>query len=116
MKVYFITFRIITINKIYTEQIPNPFTLYLLIYNVNSSSNTVYVLHEEGYGGCNILGVFSTLQKAESFKRKFKGMYPNKYSPSSDFWNIRITEARLDSEEKYQEEAEWIWNEFNYVR
>jgi hypothetical protein len=47
-------------------------------------------------------------------------MCPNKYSPSSDFWNIRITEARLDSEEAgriwNEEEAEWIWNEFNYVR
>ena len=33
---------------------------------------------------------------------------------SSDFWNIEITETRLDSEEKYQEEAGWIWNEFNF--
>jgi hypothetical protein len=38
----------------------------------SSSSNTVYVVQEEGYGGCNLLGVFSTLQKAESFKKKFK--------------------------------------------
>jgi hypothetical protein len=74
----------------------------------------VYVVQEEGYEGSNILGVFSTLQKAESFKRKFKEIHPNKYSSSSDFWNIRITETVLDSEEKYQEEAEWIWNEFNY--
>jgi hypothetical protein len=74
----------------------------------------VYVVHEVGYEGNNILGVFSTLQKAESFKRKFKEIYPSKYSSSSDFWNIRITETVLDSEEKYQEEAEWIWNEFNY--
>ncbi|HEX7209174.1 MAG TPA: hypothetical protein VF233_13390 [Nitrososphaeraceae archaeon] len=81
---------------------------------MNSSSNSVYVVQEEGYGGSNILGVFSTLQKAESFKKKFKGIYPNKYSSSSDFWNIRITEARVDSEEKYEEEAGWIWNEFNF--
>jgi hypothetical protein len=74
----------------------------------------VYVVQEVGYEGNNILGVFSTLQKAESFKRKFKEIYPSKYSSSSDFWNIRITETVLDSEEKYQEEAEWIWNEFNY--
>jgi hypothetical protein len=82
---------------------------------VNSGSrNSVYVVQEVGYEGNNILGVFSTLQKAESFKDKFKEIYPNKYSSSSDFWNIRITEARIDSEEKYQEEAEWIWNEFNF--
>lgn len=81
---------------------------------MNSSSNSVYVVQEQGYGGSNILGVFSTLQKAESFKKKFKGIYPNKYSSSSDFWNIRITEARVDSEEKYEEEAGWIWNEFNF--
>ena len=81
---------------------------------MNSTSNNVYVVQEEGYGGSNILGVFSTLQKAESFKKKFKEILPNKYSSSSDFWNIRITETVLDSEEKYQEEAEWIWNEFNY--
>jgi hypothetical protein len=82
---------------------------------VNSGSrNSVYVVQEEGYGGSNILGVFSTLQKAESFKKKFKEIYPNKYSSSSDFWNIRITEARIDSEEKYEEEADWIWNEFNF--
>ncbi len=80
----------------------------------SSSSNTIYVVQEQGYGGSNILGVFSTLQKAESFKKKFKGIYPNKYSSSSDFWNIRITEARVDSEEKYEEEAGWIWNEFNF--
>ena len=79
-----------------------------------SSSNTVYVVQEEGYGGSNLLGVFSTLQKAESFKKKFKEIYPNKYSSSSDFWNIRITEARIDSEEKYEEEVGWIWNEFNF--
>jgi hypothetical protein len=66
------------------------------------------------YGGSNLLGVFSTLQKAESFKKKFKEIYPNKYSSSSDFWDIRITEARVDSEEKYEEEAGWIWNEFNF--
>jgi len=82
--------------------------------NVSSTSNSVYVVQEEGYEGSNILGVFSTLQKAESFKRKFKEIHPNKYSSSSDFWNIRITETVLDSEEKYQEEAEWIWNEFNF--
>jgi hypothetical protein len=82
---------------------------------VNSGSrNSVYVVQEEGYGGSNILGVFSILQKAESFKKKFKEIYPNKYSSSSDFWNIRITEARIDSEEKYEEEAGWIWNEFNF--
>jgi hypothetical protein len=82
---------------------------------VNSGSrNSVYVVQEEGYGGSNILGVFSTLQKAESFKKKFKEIYPNKYSSSSDFWNIRITEARIDREEKYEEEAGWIWNEFNF--
>jgi hypothetical protein len=81
---------------------------------VNSTNNIVYVVQEVGYEGNNILGVFSTLQKAESFKDKFKEIYPNKYSSSSDFWNIRITETVLDSEEKYQEEAEWIWNEFNY--
>jgi hypothetical protein len=80
----------------------------------SSSSNTVYVVQEEGYGGSNLLGVFSTLQKAESFKKKFKEIYPNKYSSSSDFWNIRITEARIDSEEKYEEEVGWIWNEFNF--
>jgi hypothetical protein len=80
----------------------------------NSSSNTVYVVQEEGYGGSNLLGVFSTLQKAESIKKIFKEIYPNKYSSSSDFWNIRITEARVDSEEKYEEEAGWIWNEFNF--
>jgi hypothetical protein len=80
---------------------------------VNSSIN-VYVVEEEGYGGSNILGAFSTLQKAESFKKKFKEIYPNKYSSSSDFWNIKITETRLDSEEKYQEEVGWIWNEFNF--
>jgi hypothetical protein len=79
-----------------------------------NSRNCVYVVQEEGYGGSNILGVFSTLQKAESFKKKFKEIYPNKYSSSSDFWNIKITETRLDSEEKYQEEAGWIWNEFNF--
>jgi hypothetical protein len=39
---------------------------------VNSSSNTVYVVQEEGYGGSNLLGVFSTLQKAESFKKNSK--------------------------------------------
>ena len=72
------------------------------------------MVQEEGYGGSNILGVFSTLQKAESLKRKFKEIYPNKYSSSSDFWNIRITEARVDSEEKYEEEARWTWNEFNF--
>ena len=82
--------------------------------NVSSTSNSVYVVQEEGYEGSNILGVFSTLQKAESFKRKFKEIHPNKYSSSSDFWNIRITETVLDSEEKYQEEAEWVWNEFNF--
>ena len=79
---------------------------------MNSTSNNV--AQEEGYRGSNILGVFSTLQKAESFKKKFKEILPNKYSSSSDFWNIRITEIVLDSEEKYQEDAEWIWNEFNY--
>ncbi len=81
---------------------------------MDSTNNSVYVVQEVGYEGNNILGVFSTLQKAESFKRKFKEIYPSKYSSSSDFWNIRITETVLDSEEKYQEEAEWIWNEFNY--
>ena len=81
---------------------------------MNSTSNNVYVVQEEGYEGSNILGVFSTLQKAQSFKNKFKEIYPNKYSSSSDFWNIRITETVLDSEEKYQEEAEWLWNEFNF--
>jgi hypothetical protein len=72
------------------------------------------VVQEEGYGGSNILGVFSTLQKAESFKKKFKEILPNKYSSSSDFWNIRITKIVLDSENKYQEDAEWLWNEFNF--
>ena len=81
---------------------------------MNSTSNNVYVVQEEGYEGSNILGVFSTLQKAQSFKNKFKEIYPNKYSSSSDFWNIRIAETVLDSEEKYQEEAEWLWNEFNF--
>ena len=81
---------------------------------MNSTNNNVYVVQEEGYEGSNILGVFSTLQKAESFKNKFKEIYPNKYSSSSYFWNIRITEIVLDSEEKYQKEAEWIWNEFNF--
>ena len=81
---------------------------------MDSTNNSVYVVQEVGYEGNNILGVFSTLQKAESFKRKFKEILPNKYSSSSDFWNIRITEMVLDSEEKYQEDAEWIWNEFNY--
>ena len=80
---------------------------------MNSSIN-VYVVEEEGYGGSNILGVFSTLQKAESFKKKFRELNPNKYSSSSDFWNIKITETRLDSEEKYQEEVGLIWNEFNF--
>ena len=79
-----------------------------------NGSNSVYVVQEEGYGGNNILGVFSTFQKAESFKKKFREIYPNKYSSSSDFWNIRITEARIDSEEKYEEEVGWIWNEFNF--
>ena len=81
---------------------------------MNSSRDSIYVVQEEGYGGSSILGVFSTLQKAESFRKKFKEIYPNKYSSSSDFWNIRITETVLDSEEKYQEEAEWLWNEFNF--
>ena len=79
-----------------------------------NGGNRVYVVQEEGYGGNNILGVFSTLQKVQSFEKKFKEIYPNKYSSSSDFWNIRITETFLDSEEKYQEEAGWIWNEFNF--
>jgi hypothetical protein len=79
-----------------------------------NGGNSVYVVQEEGYGGSNILGVFSTFQKAESFKKKFREIYPNKYSSSSDFWNIKITETRLDSEEKYQEEAGWIWDEFNF--
>jgi hypothetical protein len=74
----------------------------------------VYVVQEEGYEGSDILGAFSTLQKAESFKKRFKEILPNKYSSSSDFWSIWITEIVLDSEEKYQEDAEWIWNEFNY--
>ena len=39
---------------------------------MNSTNNIVYVVQEEGYGGNNILGVFSTLQKAESFKKKFR--------------------------------------------
>ena len=81
---------------------------------MNSSRDSVYLVQEEGYGGSSILGVFSTLQKAESFRKKFKEIYPNKYSSSSDFWNIRITEARVDSEEKYEEEARWTWNEFNF--
>ena len=81
---------------------------------MNSSIN-VYVVEEEGYGGSNILGAFSTLQKAESFKKKFKEIYPNKYSSSSDFSNIKITETRLDSEEKYQEEVGLIWSEFNFL-
>ena len=79
---------------------------------MNSSRDSVYLVQEEGYGDSSILGVFSTLQKAESFRKKFKEIYPNKYS-SSDFWNVRITEARVDSEEKY-EEARWTWNEFNF--
>jgi hypothetical protein len=79
-----------------------------------NSSNRAYVVQEEGYGGSNILGVFSTLQKAQYFEKKFKEIYPNKYSSSCDFWNIKITETILDSEEKYQEEAGWIWNEFNF--
>ena len=86
----------------------------MVYYNVSSTSNNVYVVQEEGYEGSNVLGVFSTLQKAESFKRKFKEIYPNKYASSSDFWNIRITETVLDSEEKYQKEAEWLWNEFSF--
>ncbi len=86
-------------------------TLFFLFPLVKLS---IYVVQEEGYGGSNLLGVFSTLQKAESFKKKFKEIYPNKYSSSSDFWNIGITEARVDSEEKYEEEAGWIWNEFNF--
>jgi len=81
---------------------------------VNSSRDSVYLIQEEGNGGSSILGVFTTLQKAESFRKKFKEIYPNKYSSSSDFWNIRITEARVDSEEKYEEEARWTWNEFNF--
>lgn len=80
---------------------------------MNSTNNIVYVVQEVGYEGNKILGVFSTLQKAQSFKDKFKEIYPNKYSSSSDFWNIRITEARID-EEKYEEEVGWIWNEFNF--
>jgi hypothetical protein len=36
---------------------------------VNSTSNNV--AQEEGYKGSNILGVFLTLQKAESFKKKY---------------------------------------------
>ena len=51
--------------------------------------------------------------KKQSLLEKIQKIYPNKYS-SSDFWNIRITEARVDSEEKYEEEARWIWNEFNF--
>ena len=78
-------------------------------------SNSVYVVQEEGYGGSNILGVFLTFQKAESFKKKFRELNPNKYSSSSDFWNIKITETRLDSEEKYQEEVGLIWSEFNFL-
>jgi hypothetical protein len=39
---------------------------------------------------------------------------PNKYSSSSDFRNIRITETRVDIEEKYEEEARWARNEFNF--
>jgi hypothetical protein len=30
------------------------------------------VVQEEGCGGSSLLGVFSTLQKAESFKKKFR--------------------------------------------
>ena len=81
---------------------------------MNSSRDSVYLVQEECYGGSSILGVFSTLQKAESFRKKFKEIYPNKCS-SSDFWNIRITEAKVDSEEKYEEEARWTWNEFNFI-
>jgi len=47
---------------------------------VNSSRDSVYPVQEEGYEGSSILGVFSTLQKAESFRKKFKEIYPNKYS------------------------------------
>ncbi len=39
---------------------------------MNSNNNTICIVHEEGYGGCNILGVFSTLHKAEYSKKKLK--------------------------------------------
>jgi len=42
-----------------------------------------------------------------------KEIYLNKYS-SSDLWNIRITEIGLDSDEKYRNQAEWIWNDIDY--
>ncbi|HKG87358.1 MAG TPA: hypothetical protein VKA95_03455 [Nitrososphaeraceae archaeon] len=52
--------------------------------------------------------------KKQSLLKRNSGNISNKYSSSSDFWDIRITEARVDSEEKYEEEAGWIWNEFNF--
>ena len=39
---------------------------------MNSSRDSVYLVQEEGYGGSSILGVFSTLQKAESFRKNSK--------------------------------------------
>jgi hypothetical protein len=39
---------------------------------VNSSRDSVYLVQEEGYGDSSILGVFSTLQKAESFRKNSK--------------------------------------------
>jgi hypothetical protein len=51
----------------------NPFTFYYgNTVNVNSGRNSICVVHKEGYGGSNILGRFSILQKAESFRKKFK--------------------------------------------
>ena len=42
---------------------------------MNSSRDSVYLIQEEGNGGSSILGVFTTLQKAESFRKKFKEIY-----------------------------------------
>jgi hypothetical protein len=77
----------------------------------SSSSNTINVVQERLWRS-NLLGVFSTLQKAESFKKKFKEIYPN--------INILLPltfgtlAARVNSEEKYEEKVGWIWNEFNF--
>jgi hypothetical protein len=100
-----------TIDKGNTQQ---SFYIIQRKYNDVDGLNRVFVVQEEGYGGNNILRVFSALQKAQSFEKKFKEIYPNKYSSSADFSKIKITKIMLDSAEKYQEEAGWIWNEFNF--
>jgi hypothetical protein len=44
-----------------------------MVYNnVNSSSNGVYVVQEEGYGGSNLLGVFRHRKKQSLLRRNSK--------------------------------------------